>query len=177
MINPIKSNTNINAKTNYQAAGKAEQLEAIKKSRVESKQIQFTQIMSQVQSMVAGKAQESSFEVNYQEFKDFLSDIGYTGKSIASLSQEEAAELVSEDGFFGVAQTSERIAQFVIAGAGNDEELLREGRKGILQGFKEAEEMWGGKLPDIAYETIEKAVAMVDQALMDKGYSVLDEKV
>jgi hypothetical protein len=162
---------------NYHATAKAEQLEEIKASRKESKQKQFAQIISQIQSTVVQKSKGDTIEVNAQAFKDFLKDIGYTGEPIASLSQEEATALVSEDGFFGVSQTSERIAQFVIAGAGSDEELLREGKKGVLQGFKEAEAIWGGKLPDIAYETIDKAVAMIDKALMDNGYSVLDAKV
>lgn len=175
----ININSNAHA---YQAAksdniSKTKDVEEIKELHKESKAKQFAQIMSEVQSFVKGKAEESSFEVQYQEFQEFLEGIEYDGPAIASLSQEEAAELVSEDGFFGVKQTSVRIAEFVIAGAGGDEELLREGRKGILQGFKEAEEMWGGKLPDIAYETIDKAVAMVDQALIDGGFSVLNETV
>ena len=156
---------------------KTKELEEIKEAHKESQAKQFAQLMSQVQSLVEGKKTELSFEEQYQEFQDFLNDIGYEGKSISSLSQEEAAELVSEDGFFGVTQTSERIAQFVISGAGGDEELLREGRKGILQGFEDAEKMWGGKLPDISYETINRAVEMIDKALVEAGYSVLDEKV
>ena len=171
MIRPVHTTMN------YHATAKTEQLEEIKASRKESKQKQFAQIISQIQSTVVQKSKDDTIEVNAQAFKDFLKDIGYTGEPIASLSQEEATALVSEDGFFGVAQTSERIAQFVIAGAGSDEELLREGKKGVLQGFKEAEAIWGGKLPDIAYETIDKAVAMIDKALTDNGYSVLDAKV
>ena len=170
MIRPVHTTMN------YHATAKAEQLEEIKASRKESKQKQFAQIISQIQSTVVQKSKGDTIEVNAQAFKDFLKDIGYTGEPIASQSQEEATALVSEDGFFGVSQTSERIAQFVIAGAGSDEELLREGKKGVLQGFKEAEAIWGGKLPDIAYETIDKAVAMIDKALTDNGYSVLDAK-
>lgn len=175
----IGSTQNIQA---YQASraeqsSKSKELEEIKEVHKESKAAQFSQIMSEVQSFVKAKAEESSFEVDYQKFKDFLAEVGYTGEPIASLSKEEAAELVSEDGFFGVDQTSERIAQFVIAGSGGDEELLREGRKGILQGLKDAEQMWGGKLPDIAYETMDKAVAMVDKALVEGGFSILNEKV
>jgi len=157
-------------------ASKSKEVEAIHEVHKESKAAQLAQIMSEVQSYLKGRVDQSSFEVDYQKFQDFLSEVGYDGKSIASLSKEEAAELVSEDGFFGVKQTSERIAQFVISGAGGDEELLREGRKGILQGLKDAEEMWGGKLPDIAYETMDKAVAMVDKALADGGFSILNEK-
>ena len=120
---------------------------------------------------------EDKFEQEYQDFQTFLSDIGYDGKPIASLSQEEAAELVSEDGFFGVTQTSERIANFVINGAGGDESMLRAGREGMLQGFKEAEEMWGGELPEISQETMAKAVEMVDKAMHDLGFSIINQEV
>ncbi|MCK4975075.1 MAG: hypothetical protein KAR81_07460, partial [Sulfurimonas sp.] len=95
-----------------------------------------------IQGQINGKADK--FTQDYQDFQTFLSDIGYSGKPIAELSQEEATELVSEDGFFGVTQTSERIANFVINGAGGDESMMRAGREGMIQGFKEAEAMWGG---------------------------------
>jgi len=113
-------------------------------------------------------------ELTNEDFKSFLNDIGYEGKSIAELSQDEASELVSEDGFFGVTQTSERIANFVINGSGGDESMMRAGREGMLQGFKEAEAMWGGELPEISQKTMQKALEMVDKAMYDLGYSVLD---
>ncbi len=103
-----------------------------------------------------------------------LSDLGYSGKPIKELSQDEAKALVAEDGFFGISQTSERIANFVLTGAGDDVDKLKAGREGILQGFKEAEGIWGGKLPDISYETIDKAVEMIDKKLSDLGASILD---
>lgn len=156
-------------------ASRSKDIEVIKEVYKESKTAQMAKIMSEVQSVVAAKADESSFEADYQKFQEFLKEVGYEGKPIASLSKEEAAELLSEDGFFGIKKTSERIAQFVISGAGGDEGLLREGRKGILQGLKDAEQMWGGKLPDIAYETVDKAVAMVDKLLVDGGFSILNE--
>ncbi len=155
---------------------KAEELESIKKTHQESQEKQFVQMLSQVQSAVQTKSQESGFEVQYQEFQNFLKEVGYTGKPIASLSQDEAKVLVSEEGFFGIQQTSERIADFVIMGSGGDEKLLRAGREGAMEGFRQAEAMWGGKLPDIAYETIEKALAKIDDALIENGFSVLDKK-
>ena len=156
-------------------SSRSQEVKDIQEAHKELKAAQISQILSEVQALVKGRSEGDSFEIQHQEFKDFLNDIGYEGEPIASLSQEEAAELVSEDGFFGVAKTSERIAQFVIAGAGGDEELLREGRKGILQGFQEAEKFFGGKLPDISYETIEKAVSLIDNALKEGGFSVLNE--
>ena len=120
--------------------------------------------------------EQNDFQIEYEEFQSFLQGIGYDGKPIAELSQDEAAELVSEDGFFGIAQTSERIANFVLSGAGDNEDLLRAGRAGILQGFNEAEQMWGGKLPDISYKTIEKAVEMIDMRMHELGYSIIEEE-
>jgi hypothetical protein len=120
---------------------------------------------------------KSDFAKNYDDFQSFLGDIGYKGKPIADLSKEEAAQLVSEDGIFGVKQTSERIANFVIAGAGGDESLLRAGREGMLQGFKQAEDIWGGKLPEISQQTMAKATEIVDKAMSDLGFSILDKQV
>jgi len=109
-----------------------------------------------------------------EEFKSFLKEIGYEGKPIASLSQDEASALVAKDGFFGVEQTSKRIADFVINGAAGDENRLRAGREGMLEGFKMAEEMWGGKLPEISQETMKVATEMVDKAMMDLGFSLIN---
>lgn len=120
---------------------------------------------------------QDDFMKNYEEFQSFLGDIGYEGKPIAELSQEEAAELVSEDGLFGIKQTSERIANFVINGAGGDEDRLRAGREGMIEGFKMAEEMWGGELPEISQETMKKAIEMVDIAMSDLGFSIIDKEV
>lgn len=120
----------------------------------------------------------SSTNVSKQSeaFSLTLADIGYTGKPIGELSQDEAKELVSEDGFFGVSKTSDRIADFVINGAGDDLEKLKAGREGMLQGFKEAEAMWGEKLPDISYETMTKSLEKVDARIAELGGNVLDIK-
>ncbi|MDA7817594.1 hypothetical protein N9A28_05340 [Sulfurimonas sp.] len=120
---------------------------------------------------------EDKFNQEYDAFVSFLSDIGYEGKPIADLSQEEATELVSENGFFGVFQTSERIANFVVAGAGGDESMLRAGREGMIQGFQEAEQLWGGELPEISQETMKRAIELVDTAMHDLGFSIIDKEV
>jgi len=120
---------------------------------------------------------DDSFKKQYEEFKSFLQEIGYSGKPIAQLSKEEAAELVSEDGFFGIEKTSQRIADFVINGAAGDEDRFRAGREGMIQGFKEAEEMWGGELPEISQKTMAKAIELVDKAMYDLGFSIIDAEV
>lgn len=128
-----------------------------------------------IQGAIFGK--NDNFKEQYGDFQTFLKGIGYEGKPIAELSKAEATELVSEDGFFGISKTSQRIADFVINGAGGDEDRLRAGREGMIQGFKEAQEMWGGKLPEISQKTMAKAIEMVDKAMYDLGFSILDEEV
>ncbi len=130
-----------------------------------------------LQSSLASNNTPGGFASQYKDFQSFLGDIGYSGKPIAELSQSEAAELVSEDGLFGITQTSERIANFVIQGSNGDEDRMRAGREGMLQGFKEAEAMWGGELPEISQKTMQAAIEMVDTAMAEAGYSILDQEV
>jgi len=121
-------------------------------------------------------SREVDFTQAFGDFQSFLSDIGYEGKPLSELSQDEASALVSEDGLFGIKQTSERIANFVIAGAGGDEDRLRAGREGMLQGFKDAERMWGGELPEISQKTMQAAIEMVDKEMHDLGFSILNQE-
>ena len=172
-------NVNINQnnsviKSNYTEKISSDDVKEIRAEITKNAQSMMMQSTS-VQANVANKA--DSFEQQYNDFKTFLSDIGYEGKPIAELSQEEATDLVSEDGIFGIDKTSTRIAEFVINGAGGDEDKMRAGREGMLQGFKDAEEMWGGELPEISQKTMEKALEMVDMAMNDLGFPILDKEV
>ncbi len=135
-----------------------------------------------IESLSTGNLQAQSAPFDFEKVRDILSTIdfeaiGYTGKPIADMSPEEAQELVSEEGFFGVSQTSDRLADFVISGGGDDIERLKAGREGIIQGFNEAEKIWGGKLPDISYETLEKALEKIDQRIEEMGANVIDMRV
>ena len=126
------------------------------------------------------EAQTASFDIN--KVKNILKSIdfkaiGYTGKPIADMNPDEAKALVSEEGFFGVSQTSNRLADFVISGGGDDLERLKAGREGIIRGFNEAEKAWGDKLPDISYETLDKALAKIDERITAVGGNILDTKI
>ncbi len=96
-----------------------------------------------------------------------LKNIGYEGKPITKLSQDEAQELISEGGFFGIDKTSQRVADFVFSFAGENIELFEKGLAGIIQGFKEAEEMWGGELPEISYETQARTVSLIEEIIAE----------
>ena len=91
-----------------------------------------------------------------------LYDIGYIGKPIMDLSPQEATDLVGENCFFGITQTSDRVSNFVFSFAGDDLEKLQKGRDGIVKGFEEANKMFGGNLPEISYKTQERTLALID---------------
>ncbi|QQF52914.1 hypothetical protein [Campylobacter fetus] len=103
-----------------------------------------------------------------------ISQTGYTGKPISSLSQGEAKALISENGYFGVTNTADRIAGFVISGAGDNLEKLQSGLEGVKRGFTEAEKLWGSKLPDISQETMSKAISQINQRISELGGNTLN---
>lgn len=120
-------------------------------------------------------------EFNYEKINEILSGIdygkiGYEGKPINELSSEEAAELIGEDGFFGVNKTSDRVAGFVISGAGDNLDKLKAGREGVIQGFKDAERIWGGELPKIAYETQDRTLKLIDDRIAELGGAILNSE-
>lgn len=81
---------------------------------------------------------------------------------ISSISQEEAAELVAEDGYFGIEQTSDRIVDFAIGIAGGDPSRLEAIKEGVDKGFAEALEAFGGWLPEISYDTYDAVMNKLD---------------
>ncbi|MGP1360271.1 hydrogenase-4 component G [Campylobacter sp.] len=103
-----------------------------------------------------------------------LAGIGYNGKALGELSGDEASELVSENGFFGISNTAERIAGFVLNGAGDDIEKLKAGRDGVTKGFEDAKKNWGGELPEISQKTIEKTLELLDKKIAEFGGNVLN---
>lgn len=110
----------------------------------------------EVLDFLSGKTTETGFS---------LSNIGYEGKPITELTPKEAQDLISDDGYFGITQTSDRVANFVFSFSGDDLELLEKGREGVVQGFEEANKLFGGELPEISYKTQERTLALIDEKI------------
>ena len=168
----------MNLEISYESKGvttyaKSSQEVSGKEKKLSGKEI-TNSYLAEYMAQMASESQ-TTFSTQADTFR--LADIGYTGKPIGQLSQDEASALVAEDGFFGISQTSARIADFVINGAGDDLSKLQAGRSGMLQGFSEAEKLWGGKLPEISYTTMQKALEKVDARVKELGGNVLDTSV
>lgn len=73
-----------------------------------------------------------------------------------------AQEAISENGYWGVNQTSQRIFDMASALAGDDPEKMRAMQAAVEKGFKQAGIAWGGELPSITGDTHEAINKMFD---------------
>jgi len=89
----------------------------------------------------------------------------------------QAKEDISEDGYWGVKQTSERIFSFAKALSGGDADKMEEMRKAFEKGFGQATKSWGKSLPSISQRTYDAVEKMFDDYAADfKKNVVTDEE-
>ncbi len=171
---PNNFNTDKKVERDNEGALTTQSKENLSNARVESnKLIIEMQLKIQVESRSSFGTQAgldqffSSADIDFTQFT-------HDGTSITDLTQDEASELVSDDGFFGITQTAERIFEFVAGMAGEDPERFQTARDGVLKGFKDAERHFGGSLPDISHDTISKALELIDGRFSELGGSVIN---
>lgn len=83
----------------------------------------------------------------------------------------QAKEDISEDGYWGVNQTSDRLLDFAVALSGGDEENMKKMVSAVEKGFKEATKSWGKDLLSISNDTYSATMKKFDQWFSDNGYS------
>lgn len=88
--------------------------------------------------------------------------------------QAAAQDAISEDGYWGVKQTSERLIKFAKALTGGDPAQAEKMRDAFLKGFHEAEKAWGGGLPDITRETYDATMKLFDEWANESGGNAAD---
>ena len=100
-----------------------------------------------------------------------LSDLFSPGnlKNVSAADVARAKEDVSEDGYWGVKQTSQRLFDFASALAGDDVDKMKEMQKAMEKGFKQATHAWGKELPDISKKTLAAANKLFDDYYASKG--------
>lgn len=81
----------------------------------------------------------------------------------------QAKEDISEDGYWGVKHTSERIFSFAQALAGDDEEKMTKMKEAFEKGFKEATKTWGKELPGISQDTRDAVLKKFDEYFAGKN--------
>lgn len=126
------------------------------KAEQEKRQAQLTDL---VHSMIS--KQTNTFGAANDIWK-FLAKGNFT---VDAETKAQAQKDISEDGYWGVKQTSERILSFASALAGDDPKNLEKMRDAFLKGYEKAEKTWGGKLPDISKRTYDAVLEGFDKMM------------
>ena len=90
-------------------------------------------------------------------------------KNVSAADIAQAKEDVSEDGYWGVKQTSQRLFDFASALAGDDVEKMKEMQAAMEKGFKQATKAWGQDLPSISQDTLSAANKLFDDYYASKN--------
>ncbi len=126
-------------------------------------------LVSIVNQMLTGQARKFT-----QANDDFWGLLAKGGLNVDEAARAEAQELISEDGYYGVKQTSQRIFDFASALAGDDPEKMEEMRKAFEKGFKQATKSWGKDLPGISQDTYKAVEDMFDDYAASKKKTVTE---
>ncbi len=84
-------------------------------------------------------------------------------------TKKAAQEAISEDGYWGVKQTSERIFKMAQALAGDSPEKMKQMQEAVKKGYEAAGKAWGGDLPEIAGKTIDAVDKMFQDYFNPNG--------
>ena len=109
--------------------------------------------MSRFTNMMTQMFQKQGISANLSQGNDFWRFMASGNYSVDAKTKAEAQAAISEDGYWGVSKTSQRIFDFAHALAGDDPEKMKEMQAAVEKGFKQAEEAWGGSLPSICGDT------------------------
>ena len=113
------------------------------------------------QTLKTGEAQGLSYDVIMQKYDGKLKDL-YQNLEVDDTTRLNAQQEISEDGFWGVKQTSERAIDFAQSLAGGDPSKLALLKNSIEEGYKSDEKSWGGELPEISKQTLAATLKGLD---------------
>lgn len=129
-----------------------------------------SQLLDLVNQTITGQA--TRFAQANDDFWKFLAkgDLTYNPNDSDQAAQiEQAKKDVSEDGYYGVKQTAQRLFDFASALAGDDVDQMKKMQDAVAKGFKQAEGVWGGELPGISKDTLNAVNKMFDDYYNSKN--------
>ena len=115
------------------------------------------QLRSLVEKMMSGQAD------TYGKANDIWSFLRSGNFTVDPATKLQAQEDISEDGYWGVKQTSERILDFANALTGGDPDKIEDMREAFKKGYEQAEKTWGGELPEISKQTYDAVMKGFDE--------------
>lgn len=119
----------------------------------------LSQLKGIVEQLISKQGKAADNASMWSQFRQGIEDGSI---KVDAATAKQAAEDISEDGYWGVKQTSERILDFAKALTGGDSAKAEEMRSAIEKGFKQAAKLWGGDLPEISQKTYDAVMKGID---------------
>lgn len=94
---------------------------------------------------------------------DFWRHLASGNFTVTEAAKEDAQKAISEDGYWGVEKTSDRILEMAKALTGGDPDKIEQMRSAFEKGFKEATKTWGQDLPEISSKTYDAVMDKFDK--------------
>lgn len=133
------------------------------KADQEARQQQLTELVHKMMSNQAG-----SFGMANND-EDSIWRFLASGKfTVDAATKAQAQNDISENGYYGVKQTSERLFDFASALAGDDVEQMKKMQAAIEKGYKAATKSWGKELPSICKDTLDATNKLFDDYYASK---------
>ena len=153
---------------NKMSKGDREALVAQLKADQEKQQSQLTSLVSKMM----GKQATAYGNANMWKF---LASGDY---KVDAATKAQAQKDISEDGYWGVKKTSQRLFDFASALAGDDVEKMKKMQNAMEKGFKQATKAWGKELPSISRDTMDAANMLFDDyyASKEKNKDIITEE-
>lgn len=124
-----------------------------------------------MQRVKSGEAQGFSYDQIMKKYDGRLKEF-YQNLKVDDATKMKAQQDISEDGFWGVKQTSERTIAFAKALSGGDPSKISLLKKSIEEGYNAAEKAWGGELPEICRQTQEATLKGLDDWAKETAQTV-----
>lgn len=131
------------------------------KADQESYQAKFIEMVQDMMSK-----QTSAYGQSTDSIWKFLASGKFT---VDADTKAAAQESISEDGYYGVKQTSQRMFDFAMALTGGDTDKMQEMKDAVQKGYEKATATWGQSLPEICKQTMDATNKLFDDYL--KGTS------
>ena len=150
-----KATYSINKMSDADRAALVKQLKADQANREQ-------QLTSLVHKMMYGQAK------TYGQATDMWKFLASGDYTVDAATKAQAQEDISEDGYWGVKRTSQRLFDFACALAGDDVDKMKEMQTAMEKGFKQATGAWGRELPSICQDTFDAANKLFDDYYASK---------
>jgi len=122
----------------------------------------FRMMVERMNSQDGNRTNPFSDPTNTQQLRDWVAGVASGRITYDAATIDEAKQLISEDGYWGVEAVSDRIVGFAKAISGGDINQYDKLLKAIKGGFGQAESAWGGKMPDITKQTYDRTMEKME---------------